>query len=126
MQSLVKCKKKPHFTHFEPKKKKNTHINGCKSVHKCTTATVSVHIYTITVALAFSILLFFILSTFLSLSLWFDSPPHLGSLYFPMITATQQRRRRRQFSNHQLSTTQLSPLQPKPAEKPIPNPNQNQ
>ena len=48
-----------------------------------------------------------------------------NALSFPMITASQQRRRR-QFSNHQLSTTQLSPPQPKPAKKVIPNPNQNQ
>ena len=68
---------------------------------------------------------FFSLHLSLSLYLWSDSPPHLSSLSFPAITATQQRRRR-QFSNHQLNTTQLSRLQPKPIEKPIPNPHQNQ
>ena len=69
------------------------------------------------------------------------SQPNYGNaLSFPTVTATQQRRRR-QFSNHQLSTTQLSPPQPKnnskttqkqlkmnsnPIRKPIPNPTQNQ
>ena len=68
------------------------------------------------------------------------SQPNYGNaLSFPTVTATQQRRRR-QFSNHQLSTTQLSPPQPKnnskttqkqlkmnsnPIRKPIPNPTQN-
>ena len=37
---------------------------------------------------------------------------YTNALSFLTVTATQQRRRR-QFSNHQLSTTQLSPPQPK-------------
>ena len=42
------------------------------------------------------------------------SQPNYGNgLSFPTVTVTQQRRRRRQFSNHQLSITQLSPSQPK-------------
>jgi len=45
-----------HFTHFE---QKNTYINGCKIVHKYTSATVTMHICTVTVARAFNILVFF-------------------------------------------------------------------
>ena len=65
-----KIQKSLHFTHFG---QKNTHINGCKIVHKCTIATVIVHICMVTVALAFNIL---IISS-LSLSLGFG---HLTSL----------------------------------------------
>ena len=46
---------------------KNTHISGYKIVHLYTIVTVSVHICTITVALAFIILLVFSLSFSLSL-----------------------------------------------------------
>ena len=146
------------FYRFWPKK---THIYGCKIVHKCTIATVTVHICTVTVVFAFNI--FFSLSTSLypflssltitslsflplisaalsSLTTTMSLPisslvaahadrccltHHSGFLSFPTVTTTQQRRRR-QISNHQLSTTQPSPPQPKPTEKLIPNPNQNQ
>ena len=47
----------------------NTHISGCKIVYKCTSATVTVHICTVTITLLFNILLFFPLSTSLSLFL---------------------------------------------------------
>ena len=46
---------------------KNIHISGCKIVHLCTIATVTVHICTVIVALAFIILHFF-LSPYLTLS----------------------------------------------------------
>ena len=46
-------KKLTDFTHSE---QKNIHINGCKIVHKCTIATVPVHICTAIVACAFNIL----------------------------------------------------------------------
>ena len=46
-----------------------SHISGCKIVHLCTIATVTVHIYTVTVACAFNNLLFFSLLSLLSLSL---------------------------------------------------------
>ena len=49
---------------------KNTHINGCKIVHKCPSATITVHICTVTIILAFNILPFFL------------SPPH--SLFFSL------------------------------------------
>ena len=39
---------------------KNTHISGCKNVHKCIIATVTMHICTVTVALAFNILVIFL------------------------------------------------------------------
>ena len=39
-----------HFTHFN---QKNTHISGYKIVYLCTSATVTVHICTVTVALTF-------------------------------------------------------------------------
>ena len=38
---LCKMEKVTDFTHFE---QKNNHINGCKVVHKCTIAIVTVHI----------------------------------------------------------------------------------
>ena len=79
-----------NFTQF---KQKNTHISGCKIVHLCTIATVTVHICTVTVTYAFNILLFFSLSlvsaltlTLTGLSLSLLSPhlppcfPHLLSL----------------------------------------------
>ena len=65
---------------------KKIHISGCKIVYKCTSVTVTMHKYTVTVALAFDILLFFPLSTSLSLflsSLTLTShslPPLLSSL----------------------------------------------
>ena len=34
-------------------------LNGCKIVHKCTNATVIVHIYMVTITHAFNILVFF-------------------------------------------------------------------
>ena len=54
-----KIKKVVHFTYFD---KKNTHISGYKIVHKCTSATITVHIWTVIVALTFNILLSFSLS----------------------------------------------------------------
>ena len=77
-----KIQKTLHFTHFD---QKNTHISGCKIVHKYTIATVTVHICTtvatvtvhicntvatvtmhicttVTVALAFNIIVIFTLS----------------------------------------------------------------
>ena len=70
--------KMANFTQFE---QKNTHISGCKIVHLCTIATVIVHIYTVTVACAFNILLVFSLSclcshshSHLTLSLFLLSP----------------------------------------------------
>ena len=56
---LCKIEKCAHFTHFE---QKNTHISGCKIVHLCTIAIVTMHICTVTVALVFIILLVFSLS----------------------------------------------------------------
>ena len=46
-----------HFTHFDLK---NTHICGCKIMHLCTSAIVTVHICTVTVACIFNILHFFL------------------------------------------------------------------
>ena len=54
--NLCKIEKGSLFTHFDPK---NTHISGCKIVHLCTIATVTVHICTVTIALLFIILYFF-------------------------------------------------------------------
>ena len=54
-----KMQKKPSFDIFWPK---NTYISGCKIVHKCTNATIIMHIWTIIVALAFNILVIFSLS----------------------------------------------------------------
>ena len=48
-----------HFTYFD---KKNTHFSGRKIVHKYTIAIVTVHICTVSVALAFYILVIFFLS----------------------------------------------------------------
>ena len=66
-----KIEKVAHFTHFE---QKNTHISGCKIVHLCTIATVTVHICTITVTLLSIILYFFSL---LSLALLDSLSPTL-------------------------------------------------
>ena len=49
--------KTPHFTHFDLK---NTYISGCKIVHLCTSATVTVHICMATVPCVFNILHFFL------------------------------------------------------------------
>ena len=54
-----KMQKILHFTHFD---QNNTHISGCKIVHKCIIVTVTVHIYTVIVALTFNILVIFSLS----------------------------------------------------------------
>ena len=64
---LCKIEKGVHFMHFE---EKNTHISGCKIVHLCTIAIVTVHICTVTVARVFD---------FFFLSPTFDS--HLSSLF---------------------------------------------
>ena len=61
MQSLTKYKK-PFIFHILTQK--NTYIKRCKIMHKCTSATVTVHIITVhvctvTVALAFNILVIF-------------------------------------------------------------------
>ena len=52
-------KKVANSAQFE---QKNTHISGCKIVHLCTVATVTMHICTVTVTYAFNILLIFSLS----------------------------------------------------------------
>ena len=53
------CKiEKDSFLHILAQK--NTHISGCKIVHLCTIATVTVHICTVTIALLFIILYFFL------------------------------------------------------------------
>ena len=57
-------KKLIDFTHSE---QKNTHINGCKIVHKCTIVTVTMHTCTATVACAFNILIIFYSILFFSL-----------------------------------------------------------
>ena len=71
-------KKLTDFTHSE---QKNTHISGCKIVHKCTIATVTVHICTATVARAFNILI--ISDSLLFFSLFFicktNPPSHVLS-----------------------------------------------
>ena len=51
--NFCKIEKGSLFTHFGSK---NTHISGCKIIHLCTIATVTVHICTVTVALLFIIL----------------------------------------------------------------------
>ena len=56
-----------HFAHFNPK---NAHISQYKSVQICTITIVTMHIYTVTVALPFNILVFVSLS---SLYLWLTS-----------------------------------------------------
>ena len=41
-EKSCKIEKVAYFIHFE---QKNTHINGCKIVHLCTIATITMHIY---------------------------------------------------------------------------------
>ena len=71
-------KKVANSAQFE---QKNTHISGCKIVHLCTIATVTMHICTVTVACPLNILLVFSLSwlcshshSHLTLSLFMLSP----------------------------------------------------
>ena len=73
---ITSCKieKVTDFAHFE---QKNTHISGCKIVHKCTRATITVHICTIIVALAFNIL---IISNLLLFSIYSPSAKLMHSL----------------------------------------------
>ena len=59
-----KIQKVTHLTHFD---QINTHINGCKIVHKCTSATVTVHICTVIVALLYIILIISNFTPFFSL-----------------------------------------------------------
>ena len=61
------------FTHFE---QKNTHISECKIVHKCTRAIVNVQICTVTIALAFNILIISNSLLFFSLSFPSAKPTH--------------------------------------------------
>ena len=61
---------------------KMLHINASKSVHICTFATITVHMCTITVALAFNILIIFCLSLSLLLSLSPYSPLLPITLFF--------------------------------------------
>ena len=70
---LCKMEKLTDFIHFE---QKNTHISGCKIVHKCVIATVTMHICTVTVACAFNILIIFYSLLFFSLfSICKTNPP---------------------------------------------------
>ena len=57
-----------NFTHFNPPTQKNTHISACKIVHIYKSATVTVHNYTVTVALHTNILLISHFAPFFSLS----------------------------------------------------------
>ena len=78
--------KTPHFTHFDLK---NTYISGCKIVHLCTSATVTVHICMATVPCVFNILHFFSLSfTSLSQLLTLTSLPFYLSLVPPISPAS--------------------------------------
>ena len=61
-----------HFTYFDPK---NNHIKECKLVHLCTSATVTMHICTVTVALVFNILHFFLSPSRYSLIFNFSLSP---------------------------------------------------
>ena len=57
------------LTNFTQLKQKNTHLSGCKIMHLCTIAIVTVHICTVTIAYAFNILLVFFLSLVSALTL---------------------------------------------------------
>ena len=72
MQSLAKRKK---YIILHILNKTNIHISGCKSVQKCTTATVTMHICMVTVALAFIILHFFLSPSRYSLIFNFSLSP---------------------------------------------------
>ena len=54
IKKSYKIQKIAYFTYFD---QKNTHISGCKIVHKCTIATITVHICTVTIVCAFNILI---------------------------------------------------------------------
>ena len=78
-------------------------------MHKCTSATITVHIYTITIALAFNILLIYFLSPSPH-SLFLSGPSHshltLAIVVLPPITIALDKRRR---CNHQPNNTQPPP-----------------
>ena len=61
-QLMHNCAKWKKWLILHNLSQKDTHISGCKIVHLFTIATVNVHIYTVTVACAFNILLVFSLS----------------------------------------------------------------
>ena len=59
IKKSCRIQKVAHFTYFD---QKNTHISGCKIVHKCTSATITVYICTVTVTLLYIILILFLSS----------------------------------------------------------------
>ena len=79
--------------------KKNTHIGGYKIVHKCTRATVTVHICTVTVALLYIILIISNLLLFsLSLLHLQNHRPH--HLLLPLIHTLPQTQNQKSKINH--------------------------
>ena len=103
-----KMQKTLHFTHFN---QKNTHISGCKIMHKCTIATVIVHICMVIVAFAFNILVIFSLSlslvaltlTSLSLFLIWSNHQTIWSLADQSVDLTTAADRLIKSSDHSLS-----------------------
>ena len=73
---LCKMKKLTDFTHFD---QKNTHISECKIVHKCTIATITVHICTVIVVLHIIILLISQFGSLFSLSSCFETNSEMNS-----------------------------------------------
>ena len=102
-----KMQKTLHFTHFN---QKNTHISGCKIVHKCIIATVTAHICMVTVAFAFNILVIFSLSlslvaltlTSLSLFLIWSNHQTIWSLIDQSVDLTTTTDRLIKSSDHSL------------------------
>ena len=103
-------KKLTDFTHSE---QKNTHINGCKIVHKCTIATISVHICTTIVACAFNILIIF--DSLIFFSLFFicktNPPSHVLS------SSDTTHSHRHKIKNHLQKSTTKSTKKNQPREQ---------
>ena len=94
IKKSYKIQKIAYFTYFD---QKNTHISGCKIVHKCISATITVYICTVTVTLLYIILVLFLShhilsspeSLSLSLQLIILAPPQHRPSTTTHIAATQ-------------------------------------
>ena len=97
------CKiKKLYLLHILAKK--NTQISGCKILHLCTSATVTVHIYTVTVACVFNILHFFFSPSLHSLSFSLSPLSHRSVQPHPQPTDDFTKHRYPTYGDHRKSS----------------------
>ena len=105
---MCKMEKLTTFTQFE---QKITHISGCKLVYKCTIATVTVHICTVTVACVFIILLISV-RTFFFLS----SPCATNSVSLSSFSLDAHKHTHAQTHPHKQINTETHPHTNKPTQ----------